>query len=318
MEKICLSFYELVVYPRRKTKETQILGNLAHASSDIFQEMQRFFDTIPKYNPSKIDVQAALVENVFAEVVKPNGRHISGTLRHGSKGFQSSFYDKTGRKSFERTPHHLELMPFYFLVDVPANTKSGLLCFQSFGPHSVCGKVRDALQEYLGAIYGPDYTVKIQFLYIGVIDAKRFLKQGRVKSIAAIKHFAAADVASDNSKKVKCVMNFEPVKRGAVFKKSLNEALIGLSAVLVPKRDEVISTVQEFLSVDLSDVLDLEFKVKLGEETRKIDLNDLSKSATRIDISQQVSRESTGHPNFSSIDALAKNILLRDIRSIIR
>jgi hypothetical protein len=320
-QKVGLTFYELTVHEKGKPKELKILNKLSKKHPDIFEQVKNFLKTLPAYNEKKLDVKKKVtLSKVFLEgKLNETDRQISGLLRHGHDGYSSTFFDTTsGAQMFKRKPQHVELMPFYFLGDFELGKKSGILCFQTFGINSVGGSVRDKLEAYLNKLYDPEYKVCIRVIQVGVPAVSGYLKNGKVKEVTATRYYVPADNASDGSEDIKCSYVVSPRKRGSRFLPTLNNIFSAHLKSGKKPNEALFKGVGEFLSINISDFNKLEFVVDLAGKERKIDLWDLSKSATKFDITEDVTRQNDGHPTFDSVNKEANDILEETVRKIIK
>jgi hypothetical protein len=319
-QKVGLTFYELTVHTKGKPKDRQVLNQLTKKNPDIYEEVKRFFNALPVYKASKLDLKNKDTQKkVFLEgKLEASDRQIKGLVRHGQDGFSSTFFDlSSGAKSFEREPHHVELMPFCIFGDFETGKKSAILAFQTFGIYSVGGKIRDRLEDFLNKIYDPQYRVNVRVIQVGVSAISRYLKDGKVKDITATRYYIPNDQASDNSEDIKYSITLSPRKRGARFLPTLNNIFKQHIQSKQPPNSALFKSIGEFFSIDLSDFNELEFLVDLGGVYRKVDLWDVSKSATKFDITDDIKRKADGHPTFSSVNIAANDILVNTVKKVV-
>lgn len=321
MEKVGLVFYQIYIHNRGKPKQSHVVDSIPHKEKDLLAVVDTFFKShLPKYEATQIDVKSKeFSQRVFVEDdYKLTVRNIDGTLRHGDEGYSSSLFDKkTGKKSFDRLPQHVELMPFVFLGDFTSGKKSAIMCFQTFGIHSVAGKVTDMLQSFLQKIYEPDLMIKINVIQVGAVAIKKYIKDGKVKNIIATKYVPVKDIADDGCEDVRYEANISPNKRGIGFRKSLNKIFSDYLDKKVSSDKAFFKSVGDLISVDLSDFRDMECIIDLNGVKRKIDIKDISKSATKFDVSENVVEGNNGHPTKLSVELAAKEIISNSIRKLI-
>lgn len=320
MTAISLSFYEIKIHLPRKRKEVKKLDHLEGSNSDLLPTLHSFFSKLPQFDPNKVDIlKGEDWSNLFLErVTSIKDRQFSGIIRTGDDGIGSDLFSgKNGKKEFTRDKHHIEMMPFYFLVDIPVNSKKAILSFQTFGVHGISTKLNSQIRDFLQKIYAPKYSVKLRVIHIGNLYLDKIFKDGKLHQIEATKYYTGGDIASVYEGGIKCSYSLSPIKRGLNFKDGMKR--------IFSRKDEAANVktmyreVKEILAVELPGKIDeMKIEVSFGGKRRKIDLEDRTKFATKFDIENDVLKDKTGHPVFSSIDAIAKEIVEQDIRSLIK
>ena len=88
MNNVSLTFYEIRVHIRRKPQNIKDLDHLEGPYQDIWEPIKAFFNALPAYSPSSIDVSSEKSKNrLFLEgKLKEKGRQFSGLIRHGEDG----------------------------------------------------------------------------------------------------------------------------------------------------------------------------------------------------------------------------------------
>ena len=258
--------------------------------------------------------------NLFLEDAKAAkaNRQLAGIIRSGETGYASELFDsETGDKNYDRKPDDIELMPFYFLFDMPTGKKTAIIALQTFGLFGIATKLKAQLKKYLSAFY-PKYTVQLRVIHIGGLFMEKYVNQGNIKTIEGTEYFQPSDSASDSSKEIKCTHIYSPVKRGGYFARGLNTALMNYFKKQQYDQNSVVHSIKELIATDLPDVNELRFEIDVMGTRRKLDLSDLSKTATRYDITDDVSIDASGHPRYESAHGLAKDIVSNDIRKLIK
>lgn len=320
MSTISLSFYEITFRIKRK-KQLKELDHLEGKEKDLLKSVYEFFSDLPAFKPDLVPTRKQVSKSLFIERLDSiRHRQISGTVRTGDDGFGSEFFDgKSGKREFTRKTTHVELMPFYFLFDLPPQSKKAILAVQSFAVYGMGIKMRLQLLQHLRLHY-PDYVVNINVILVGGLYIDKYIRDGELVEIEATRYVKKGDFASDYAEGIKCEYHISPVKKtrdfGEPIKKLLKKAQHNNKANL----HTIYKEVSHLLSVGIPDDIDnMRFEISLDGRRRKIDLSDITKCATKFDITGEVTTiAATGHPEFTSIDRIAKNMTKNDIRNLIQ
>jgi hypothetical protein len=318
MTSIGLNFYEIRIHSPRKQKAMKALDHLENDNEDLLELLHSFFMSLPNYSADVDIEEGENYKNLFKDkVTNIASRQFSGVIQTGDDGVSSDLVDgNSGKRDFTRGKHHIEMMPFYYLVDIPKGSKKAILAFQTFGVYGISGKVNTQIKDLLREIYSPKYTVKLNLIHLGGIYIDKVLKDGKLLQIEGIKYYEGGDIATAYEDHIKCSYQISPSKRGV----DLN-SLMKIVRKGVKEKDihSVFHQVKEILSVELPDDVDqMKIEVGIGDRRRTIDMGDFTKFATKFDITEDVKIDKTGHPDFASIDNLAKDIVAHDIRSIVK
>lgn len=326
--KIAMSFYRVYFHPPRDTAERQYIDQLTGAEPCAAITLQNFFATLPVFEERQNLVAGERMGVIYHDTAKQvtTEEQISGILQVGEDGFASEIHDgQSGVHLLSRTPEHIEFMPFYYLIDAPAGRKDLILGVQHFGPHGISSKFIPLMIAYLRASY-PDYTVKHDTIHLGPIFFGNIIANGEVKEIEAVSFKPISDRASTNEEKIKVSRAYGAVKRGGFLPGPLTDLIRTRSTAIMSSADgqelsqDLVKEVKELLSINIPEdetVTELSATIVCNGSSRKIDLGNVYKFATRYDMSH-VERGEDKHPQFTSIDEESKRILQNDIRPLIR
>lgn len=326
--KITMSFYRIYFHPPRDTAERQYIDQLTGHEPQAVIVLQNFFAGLPVFeergNLNAGDRMGEIYHDVGKQSITVS--QISGILQVGEDGFASEIHDgQSGAHLLSRTPEHIEFMPFYYLIDAPAGRKDIVIGIQHFGSHGISSKFLPLMMSYLKTSY-PDYTVKHDTIHLGPIFFGSIMANGEVREIEAVSFKQISDRASTNEEKIKVTRAYGPVKRGSFLPRAVTDLIRTRSSAIMAAPDghelsqDLVTEVKELLSIRLPDnetITELSATIVCNGTSRKIDLGNIYKFATRYDMNH-VERGIDRHPMFDSIDEESKRILEDDIRPLIR
>ena len=179
--------------------------------------------------------------------------------------------------------------------------------------------------KYLKNIY-TDYTVKHDAIHLGSIFFGNIIENGEVREIEAVSFRKVQDRASSNEEKIKVTMSYGVSKRGGFLRAITNiirdrSSAIMEAGVASSLSQELVTNVKKLLSISLPEdetISELSATIVCNGTSRKIDLGNIYKFATRYDVTHLVKMGKDKHPLFESINNAVKDILENDIRSLIR
>lgn len=321
MAKITLSFHAIKLSLNRKETDlsTKIGGNT------ILDFFYNFFENkLPHYNSAaqtqdisqsqQLFLKAGTTAFVERTVREPNA--ISGILRYGSQGIASDLIDlKTTQKKYARQQTDLELIPFFFRVEIPTNGQIGYLILQGIGQNKIFTPVNSSIQREFGNFKKNNNTnaaLKIEPIFIGKLFITKYISDGIVKKVAVSKYENRADLFEDNGENCKITTTIEAPSRNP-FKKRIND-------IISQNHDdpnEIKIQIKSLLS--MSDDMSSEMKifVDYNGQVRSIDVDDFRKSATNYDITD-IEKSIDGNPVFDRIKERSISILETHIKPLVR
>lgn len=326
--KITMSFYRVYFHPPRDTAERQYIDQLTGSEPSAAITLQNFFASLPVFeergNLNAGERMGVIYHDTAKQVTTEE--QISGILQVGEDGFASEIHDgQSGMHLLSRTPEHIEFMPFYYLIDASAGKKDLIVGVQHFGSHGISSKFLPLMIAYLRASY-PDYTVKHDTIHLGPIFFGNIIANGEVREIEAVSFKQITDRASTNEEKIKVSRAYGAVKRGGFLPRPLTDLIRTRSTAIMSAADgqelsqDLVTEVKELLSINIPEdetITELSATIVCNGSSRKIDLGNIYKFATRYDMNH-VERGEDRHPEFASIDEESKRILENDIRPLIR
>lgn len=322
MAKFTLSFHEIKLNIARKSVDlsTEI------GKSSLFDFFIDFFENkLPKYNPiaQKQDItekQKISLENgstVFIErAEKDVSTHsIWGILRYGTQGISSDLIDiKTTAAKYKRKTTDLELMPFYFRLEIPQSGQIGYLVLQGIGQNKIFTPVQSTIKREFDSFKQANNTLnavlKIAPIFIGKLFIDQYLEYGVVKKVTATKYEKHADFFSKQGENCKVTTTIEGTSNNP-FSRKIND--------IVRKTDnpkEIKIELNSLFSIPQDNLDEMKVYVEYNGELKSIDVDDFRKSATNYDISD-IQKDFDGNPVFDRINDMAICILDKQIKPLV-
>ncbi len=242
--------------------------------------------------------------------VGEDGDSIWGLLEAGDYGFSSDLINVgTFERSYRREVDDAELIPFYFILDAPANTDKGLLIVQRYGNRGVYTEFTTALRAAFDTRF-PDYLLDIRrHVPRVIIDT---LRQGSIKTI----QLTSYELSDDLADKIQWKGNRDSVKEIAIIIKAQRKGSLPRPAWLdkmMKSNDADVYEVPDSLSDTAQSV---RVAVSYLGKQRFIDLEQQEKIAPYVDVSDEVKLSATGHPEFESVHKSAQSLLFDLMKEI--
>jgi hypothetical protein len=244
-------------------------------------------------------------------ILKSGARRLYGVIETGEYGAESELYDVKKRQiAHRRKTTEADMLPFYFLVDLPEGVDEGILLLQRQGMFGI----RKLFHHAIGQVFDgkfPGYVLR----FLPLVENKEIQKyaKGKIESIRFIRFGIPRDVADayDSGHKE---------TRGSV--ELVIRARRGSNLPLNSRLRQFLRGGKEIKDLIALDELNFKYenvkvKSRVGTSTRTLDLSRPNRLRSYYDISGRVELDpKTGHPEFDSIRALSEEIL-EQIRSTI-
>lgn len=232
-------------------------------------------------------------------------RRISGTIETGEYGYRADLYNvATSAVSYQRNTEEAEMLPFYFLVYIPQQQDEAVLMLFRRAQRGIRTILLQDFQTYFNPLY-PNTALEINPLVPqSIIDE---LSRGRITKIRLIKYVIPTDIAD-------ALNSGGHLETPGTLEMSVRAGRNGSWPVLGNVRDvlEGRRGASRFLELDGFEYDNAKVEFDIGGKTRTVDLSDIMKLRSLVDISNDVTVGQDGHPVFNSVDVIANN-LLRDV-----
>ena len=232
-------------------------------------------------------------------------RTIAGIVETGEYGYEADLVDSTTGKTRDRRRRtDAEMLPFYFLLSVPEDHEEAVLILQRFRQFGVRGAMWSDFFYFIEP-HRTDFTFQLNpIVPPGLLERVR--RSEDVRSIRFIHHGLPPDIAEKLDPAIEIPEDqgiLEVIirpERGARFPK-LGKVKDWWNA------DGHLPGAVELMGYEFEDV-----RVQLDVEGKKRTVNFSRPESIRpeYDITQVVGLDQTsGHPQFDSIDSIARDIL---------
>ena len=298
-KKICLAAYTLRIRTRR-SMEYLALGELP-GGDDFYTVFNRFVAAL-REEPSHDGVDKRLIS---VKTSTAYGRRSRCQIETGEYGYESDLLDVAKReRTHRRKKGEAEMLPFYMLADIPVQGATGIVILQRLGVFGIRKTLVIALRKYLDE-QGYDLCVEMNPLVSAEI-ARQYAEEGAVKGIRFISRKIPPDLSERlqflDAKEVYGTMELvlKPPK-GSRY--SIRKPI--LAALL--KKTKSVSDLIELPGDFRYDTVKIE--VDRGGEKKVMDLADLQRVRSTLNITDEVRLGSDGHPLYESIDEVARTYL---------
>lgn len=270
--------------------------------SDLLDFFYEFLSGLQKKTSRDTEDQQVL----RVEHLKKHDRQIYGIIETGEYGHESVLWDVDAETvAYKRKTTEANMLPFFFLVDIPEGTDEGILLLQRTGLYGIRRMLYHALKQRFDEKFG-DFSLRLHPL----VDSEEIQKyqHGKIESIRFIRFDIPSDVTDcfDSGHK-EGIGHAELVihaKRGGSLPISgrLREFFAGRRPL-----SKLIA-----LHETNFDYRDIKVKSRVGRTSRTVDLARLNRLRSYYDITDEVELDpKSGHPKFDSIHQLSDALVER-------
>ena len=302
-----LAAYSLKVWNYEET-ESEIISDFGDEEDllEVFSELLSSLQakaSHDKHNRQLLTVETLKIDN--------KARTICGIIETGEYGSESKLRDAdTQQIVYKRKIKEADMLPFYFLFDLPEGSEDGILVLQRTGMFGIRKVLTTVIESWFNPKF-PDFGLRFHPL-AEPGDLEKY-KEGQVETI----RFIGYDVPSDIADALK----------------SHNKQFDGHVELVISARRGSFLPVKERIrrffnkEVELNKFIalketkfkyqDVKLKTKVGRSRRTVSLGGLKLLRSYYDITDDVTMDgATGHPAFESIDGLAKGLASRVRKSM--
>jgi hypothetical protein len=285
---------------RVREKRDSIYRNLGafdgtHSFYDFVERFMHDLEHAHSHNELSMSLQRA-------RNVKSDGESIWGLLEAGDYGYTSELVKvRTLESSYSRTTDDAELIPFYVLLDAPANTDKGILIVQRYGSRGVYTEFTNALRQSFEAKHG-EYILDIRrHVPAAIIES---LRKGQVKTIQLTSYQLSSDIAD----KIRWKGNKNNVGSVQItIKAQRNKSLIRPDWLdRMMKTESALNEIPES-AADIAQTVRV--AVTYNGKQRFVDFEAQDRIAPYLDVSDDVKIGRDGHPMFNSIHEVCTALL---------
>ncbi|OFY16578.1 MAG: hypothetical protein A2X02_05415 [Bacteroidetes bacterium GWF2_29_10] len=234
-------------------------------------------------------------------------RMISGIIESGGYGYESEIYNViTSAKQYTKTINDADIKPFYFLIYLPSNCSIGYVILQRFGIYGINSVLREHLKKFFCSKYN---SMQLDFnQFISDKLAKTFIEEGNIKEFTLTRYNLPTDVVDKLGMQgyQEAIKSIE-IKITAKQMKSFGNNKI---EKFVKDKNAIMFDLKELTSLGFDGNHKSQVKIEHKGNTRTIDLSDTANIRPYYDIDKDVIKNKSGHPDFDSINEIAKKLIL--------
>ena len=231
------------------------------------------------------------------------GRRVSGVVVTGEYGYEADLYNvDTAAVSYQRTRTDAEMMPFYFLAELPVQLDEGVILLQRRSNLGIRTAFLQDFRDFFEETY-PNLRVSFNSLVPPEL-LNEYLKDGRLTKVRFIRYAIPPDLtdAYDNLGHVEeegtAELAFTP-KRGEGI------PLLGrVQDVIGGKRK-----VTEMVELPDFEYENVKVELYVGESRKTLDLSNVMKMSAYVDVTPDIQLGRDGHPTFDSIETVARELM---------
>ena len=274
------------------------LGNLSE-HQDLLQLFTEYLhDRMANYSFSPTSQKLLRVVQYSSQA-----RVVSGVVETGEYGFEADLYNiQTSSVSYQRTVDDAEMMPFYFMANLPRQQDEGILILQRTSQYGIRTVFLQDLAKHIKEI---DATKHIEINPLVPADLlSQYLKDGRLTKVRLIRFMLPSDmaVAYDSGGHRE---EFGYVEYSINARRNQTLPFVGRMLDVIAHNRE-INQMTELQGYDYDTV---KVELELGGSRRTLDLSNINKLRAHYDISDDVDVGANGHPIFASIDKAAHDLM---------
>ena len=228
---------------------------------------------------------------------------VNGIVETGEYGYTADLFNVGTRTvSYQRIGTDAEMMPFYFLAHLPSHRDEGVILLQRRSNIGIRTTFLNDFAKYFeesnnGVRVNVNPLVPPQLI-------EEYLQNGRLTNIRFIRFGLPSDLAD-------------------AYDTGGHEEIGGTAELVVrPKRGQSIPLVNKIRDVlagkiKIKEMVELtnheydnvKVEIDVMGSKKTLDLSDVMKMRTNVDITSDVRIKDDGHPEFDSIDTVAQNLM---------
>jgi len=304
--EIKLEIYSVRLRKSRDKDNYLPMDNFA-GQNDFFSFFQNYISSFDHRLEINDNQKRSLILDSSKLRYQSQSRMISGIIESGDYGYESTLYDiVSGEEQYKRKVEDTEIKPFYFLLFLPLNEDKGYLILQRFGIYGIHSIFKNHLSDYFRQSY-PDIILEFN-PFVSTQLAKAFLERGFIKEFTLTRYNLPTDVID----RLGLVGHEEDIMSVQISIKARRNKFLPLNdrvGRFIDHPNTRIFDIREFEALGFDGEHKSKMVVSLGKSKRTIDLSDTANLRPYYDIDSEVQKNSSGHPEFNSIDTIAKGLM---------
>ena len=232
-------------------------------------------------------------------------RTIGGVVETGEYGYEAELYDvEADAVSYQRTANDAEMVPFYFLVYLPTQRDEGVLILQRRAQYGIRTVFLQDFTQYFKEF---DSTIQVEINPLvpqNLID--QYLQDGRLTKVRFIRFAIPTDVADafEGGGHIEESGHTELVVSAG---RNQRLPLLGRIRDVVNRRRDV----NEMIELHDFGYETVKVELEVAGSRKTVDLSNVMKLRAYYDITSELEVGTNGHPVFTSIDGIARDLMGR-------
>lgn len=297
---VSLAAYSVKVW-NGSDRDYETLSDFDADGTDLLDVLQAVLVAIKNSALDQKELQQALA----VPRVEKNGRTLKGIIETGEYGRESNIMNvATKQVSYRRKKEDAELWPFYFFLEIPEGTEDGLLILQRTAHYGV----RKVLHWVLGTAFTdeyPDLQLRLQSL-VDQSEVDKFVN-GTIQKISFIRKSIPVDIVDAWDKGHQEIKGYVELvmhaRRGSGL--PMNNWLTKLLKSGKPTGIFALDEDEGFAYENVKAM------IKIGRSSRTINAGNPTRLRSYYDVTDAVTIDSGGHPEYDSIHAQAQKLATR-------
>jgi hypothetical protein len=300
MNAISLASYTLRV--KNKTDGKAVDLSKIDGNRDMVDICWQFLED--RYDEPSHDSSSRKLIRVIKLDREKRSRSLTGLLQTGEYGFTSDLLDvESGEVSHKRSSQEAEMIPFYFLFDIPPGVDEGIVILQRFRTSGIRKILLEDFQKYFATKFG-EHKVEINPLTPESVLKQYSSDQCRITKARFIRFSLPSDLADlygkqDHEEEEGYVEYTINAKRNRTL-----PIMSRLKEVLIGKRE-----MNRLIEIENFDYSNVKIEVDLNGNRRTIDLSNPKQLRAYYDITDKLITTEDGHPAYNEVDVIAKELL---------
>lgn len=307
MNSYSLSIYQITLNKCRKKGELENLSNF-----DGGKNFLELVDTM--FNSWRDDLAQRLVKDSENRKVsrlrkKSDGvwiyhryqTYIDGIIESGEYGTQEEIIDiETGEAKYTKTKNDAALVPFYFMIYVVPNEKKGYLILERIGNIGILSVLECSIRGFIASQISDSFTLNIvPYLVPQVLEIN-------LAAIGGAKKVVLRGVGSSQFKEMKTDDIFSECSTEVSFIAPRNKLIQQVMDVVNSLKGKVKDGPYKVNNIECQDVA---FELDVNGCRRTISVGKMTSIGMNVDITKQVSNDTTGYPSYDSLVEQANVVL---------
>lgn len=309
MPSITLAAYTLRIRVKGK-RDLELLGSFGEQDRDIYTILAGYLDEL-RAAAALDEVNKKLLEVASIDVTAD--RELKGTIQHGEWGYHTQAKNiRTRRVSYTRSHEDVEPFPFYYLISVPEQARVGIIILQRFGHLGLSQQLFDYFTRRFKDQY-PDFSINLTPAAPGDLVDQITGQGASVRAIRFIQYRLPRNL-EDRYPNVQEAMRNAYAEYVIYAKRRAG----GLRGFMRDVRDSIRHDDGAQRLAGIVDIPANKIKVAIEYEgkTRTLELAETLKLRAYYDITNEVTLDDDGLPEYDSLDRLAHGLLDRQYQEL--